>query len=326
MSQWIRKLLMGQPMSRREFLSGTAGAAAAAAASRAPLLSAQAANAPAAATGLRAADMLPKGFHAGFELPGGYYITGRDGDAMLWGGGDIQFLSKDELDRLTQIAREAALAVGQMPPSKVPLKYNHMTKQWHADGYIPVGERQEGYRSVTPLKSGIEPPEGFMSGEETYFDEDFAVASFSEGTLTKPGKSAHPEYWKELDEGAPVARTQIDDLRKYWSQEQRALAEYYRNNPPKDEQGQQSRRRVLDNLGHYPGGWHNVGPDPFPANEMGIGGTERLDGGRPDRQSASPKASPAVRAARQMLMYGIPAAAVGVQQQQQGPVTQELLK
>jgi hypothetical protein len=316
MSQWIRKLLGGQPMSRREFLSGTAGAAAAAAATKVPVPTSEPVQQT--ARSLARSDILPPAFRSGFELPGGGYIIGRDGKAMVWGEGDWHFLSKQALAKLQDTAKQAAASLPSMPSGGPPVYYNALTRQWHPMVTLPAEEAGAGLRRVEYGKSGVDVPQENWSDEALYFDEDFGPMSQSDGTLTTPGA----DYWDKAGKRAGV--NQIEGITREWEQGQKALAEYYREHPPQTDDSRRAHRQVLDNLGHYPGGWHNVGPDPFKSEpwSMTTGGLEGYE--RPAVQSATSGHN-----IRKMLGRMAPAVAVGAaagSQERKSPATKELLK
>lgn len=311
MSDWIRKMLAGKGMNRREFMRGTMGTAAAAAANKAPLPTGR--PAAEAAKSLTRADILPPAFRSGFELPGGMYIVGRDGKAMVWGEGDVHFLSKDELAALQDAAKQAAETLQGMPSGGPPVYYNTLTKQWHPMVTLPEGAAGGGLRRVEYGKAGVDVPEGNWPHDAEYFDEDFLPMAQQEGTLTTPGA----DYLDNAGRRAGV--NQIDGIANEWEQGQRALAEHYRQHPPQDADARRAHRQVLDNLGHRPGGWHNIGGNPLESDRPGAFTT----GAIPMQEPPPARSATTSNNIRKLLGIAAPAA---ISAAAQGPVTREVVQ
>lgn len=105
---FFRKAAAGQPMSRREFLSGSGQAAVAAGASRVPV-PAGLTRAVQSAARLDTRSMLPPAFEAGFSMPStGEEIVMLDGDAVLWGGDFMGGMTEEQMRANRAILEKSA--------------------------------------------------------------------------------------------------------------------------------------------------------------------------------------------------------------------------
>ena len=344
MSQWIRKLLGGQPMSRREFLSGTAGAAAAAAANRVPVPATPAAGAVERELPfiLRRVQLMNHPSQGVIirdivdELPDGT-LNMPAGDASWMAAAGQQkagSITRDDYVTILQEASRARKALQDTPGDGRGVQFwNPATGQWESRYFATRFEprsaeslaadrayrkelKQRGeYEELGewgPIES-TEPMEGdFGTLEEALAFGNVDSPEVVVPDLFGPESATLQEFGYAYGHGPdPYPERRVGRAKE---------------KAAKENAGQQNAEQAAaESLGRKGGGWHNVGPDPFKSEpwSMTTGGLEGYE--RPAVQSATSSQN-----IRKMLGRMAPAVAVGVgvgaASQQQSPVTKELLK
>lgn len=306
-------------LNRRDFLKRTATAAGAAAIPGLPSIPVPELT---KAAGLDPSSILSPALERGFDTIYGQIVSNGK-DAMLWGG-DLENLSKSEVERLKAVMTEARERMPLMPEGKFSY-YNTLTKQWHQRAAVPLHGSSPGQSnqwksnpppdniSSTPwLKAGQSPPDGleYAGGRyQPWMDEDFASSAYTDGTLTKPGLP----FLNHTGIPGP-ARNQIDSLLSDWRAHQRQLKEFYRQNRGESPEAEQRYIESLADLGLTPGGRYEepaIAQDSgLPTGQIGLPGSESSSG-----STGVPRTGRLIRSISRTLPAAVIAGAASQQQE-----------
>jgi len=303
MSDWIRKMLAGKGMNRREFMRGAAGTAAAAAANKVPVPK-QPPDMNWSVPGNVALRSFGKDSGAGVWLEGSFHDSAI---GRVWGNdvSGVPELSREDYVRLLQERNAAQRALADAPP--LPrneydtvgyLQWNPAERKWErwVEPYTMVPDKSPRARTYTS-------EEGYTP---LLYPEPSGPVLYEEGMdVSKVLDSG--QYW----EGGPFAT--VEDVG-------RAYGFLPRAGRPRDwEPGRKNANESGERLSAVGGGWHNIGGNPLESDRPGAFTT----GAIPMQEPPPARSATTANNIRKLLGIAAPAA---ISAAAQGPVTREVVQ